>query len=201
MNITPTLATQSGMPQSVQPQSVEPQSVQPQAAIPRPVVVPQARSAVQADPAARQEPTAAPPVAAPPVAAPPVAAPAAGQQAAGQEATAPSAAAKSPEPARGASPDAGPLARYQRRVDLLLADSLSTEAGGPPRKPEHGTPATQSVAAPVWLKPEPATSSSATRSAEHGGPAAVASASSHSASRYAADWAARLVRLAGKSSS
>jgi hypothetical protein len=117
-----------------------------------------------------------------------------------QEAAAPAATAKSPEQPRPDSPDQGPLARYQRRVDLLLAEkAASDEAGGASRPTGQGTPATRSVAAPVWLKPEPAVSLRPIPAAGGGGP--VPSAASHAVSRYAADWAARLVRLAGNASS
>jgi hypothetical protein len=180
MQTTPTLVTESVTPQPAAPQpatakSAMLQSAIPQSAAPKPAVIPQPRRAVQATPPPRQV-------------------------AAQQEAAAPAATGKSPEQDRPDSPDQGPLARYQRRVDLLLAEkAASDEAGGASRPAEQGTPATRSVAAPVWLKPVPAVSLRPIPAAGADGP--VPSAASHAVSRYAADWAARLVRLAGNASS
>ncbi len=189
MQTTPTLVTESVTPQPAAPQPATVKSAMPQSAMlqsamlpsalpqptaPKPAGIPQPRRAVQAPPPPRQE--------------------------AAQQAAAPAATAQSPEQARPDSPDPGPLARYQRRVDLLLAEKAgSDEAGGASRPTEHGTPATRSVAAPVWLKPEPLPSLPRVPAPGASGPAG--SAASHAVSRYAADWAARLVRLAGNASS
>jgi hypothetical protein len=116
----------------------------------------------------------------------------------------------------GPAPEVGPLARYQRRVHLLLAEregrgdapatSLPTERTAPAtsRPTERTAPARSPATAPVWLKPEPTASSAAAPPATAppetpgGQPSPAAS---HPVSRYAADWAARLVRLAGQVSS
>jgi hypothetical protein len=175
MQTTPTLVTESVTPQPAAPQPATAKSAMLQSAAPKPAVIPQPRRAVQATPPPRQV-------------------------AAQLEAAAPAATGKSPEQDRPDSPDQGPLARYQRRVDLLLAEkAASDEAGGASRPAEQGTPATRSVAAPVWLKAVPAVSLRPIPAAGADGP--VPSTASHAVSRYAADWAARLVRLAGNASS
>jgi len=136
------------------------------------------------------------------------------------------------ERAQAISSDAGPLARYQRRVDLLLADkagqdnvrdpSLSSEqhrqatAAGteaadhwlepPLPEAEVATAPMRSVrpqvAPPVWLKSGGSVTSvpvAETSPAAAGAPASAVSA--HAVSQYAADWASRLVRLAGRTGS